>query len=425
MNGPVWQGLASLKRTLKQQALHGLIQTWARLQTKPPTQAAAPHRDKEPGRILVLRNNDLGDVLTTTPLLKALRQLYPKAHIAAAVGPWAAPLLQHNPHVDAVLPVGAPWHNHHTGAKYPASSLLGFISALSYLVRSPEMIPVRQAAWDVGIDVLGSPQGTLLLLAARAQHRVGMAGYASDGTGLHAWAAFDPEQHVSANQLALAQALAQSLQHKKTALGLLPNTANIANTANTPCSPTPEVYLTAAERSWAQQRWQDLARGHSLGSGGPRFRLLLAPGGGYPQKCWPLGYFAELARCLGHTGRYQLVALGGGQDTRLIEHLAAYAPGAIVAAGPTSLREALALTASAQGVISNSSFVMHAAAAFEKPNLVLLGPDFNDAASHARLWGYATTRVLGKKSPQDHVPTPRAALKALCDLLGHPHPEGL
>ena len=53
-------------------------------------------------RILVIRRDNIGDLVCTTPLLAALRERYPAAHIAALVNSYNAAVLDGNPHVDEV-----------------------------------------------------------------------------------------------------------------------------------------------------------------------------------------------------------------------------------------------------------------------------------------------------------------------------------
>ena len=53
-------------------------------------------------RILVIRRDNIGDLVCTTPLLAALRTRYPRAHIAALVNSYNGAVLEGNPHVDAV-----------------------------------------------------------------------------------------------------------------------------------------------------------------------------------------------------------------------------------------------------------------------------------------------------------------------------------
>jgi len=46
-------------------------------------------------------------------------------------------------------------------------------------------------------------------------------------------------------------------------------------------------------------------------------------------------------------------------------------------------------------VLSNSSVLMHAAAAFDVSNLVLLGEWYDSAALHHKQWGHKHTIVMG------------------------------
>jgi ADP-heptose:LPS heptosyltransferase len=53
-------------------------------------------------RILVIRRDNIGDLVCATPLLAALRKRHPEAHIAALVNSYNAGVLAGNPDVDAV-----------------------------------------------------------------------------------------------------------------------------------------------------------------------------------------------------------------------------------------------------------------------------------------------------------------------------------
>jgi len=56
----------------------------------------------------------------------------------------------------------------------------------------------------------------------------------------------------------------------------------------------------------------------------------------------------------------------------------------------------VAAVAAADCVVCNSSFLLHAAAAFRKPTVVLLGPSFDSASHHQRQWGYESiSETLG------------------------------
>lgn len=66
-----------------------------------PDSSNPPERDARP-RILVVRRDNIGDLVCTTPLITALRERYPGAHIAALVNTYNEAVLAGNPAVDAV-----------------------------------------------------------------------------------------------------------------------------------------------------------------------------------------------------------------------------------------------------------------------------------------------------------------------------------
>ncbi|HMG60523.1 MAG TPA: hypothetical protein VK583_12390, partial [Burkholderiales bacterium] len=53
-------------------------------------------------RILVIRRDNIGDLVCTTPLIFALRERFPLAHIAALVNTYNEPVLSGNAAIDAV-----------------------------------------------------------------------------------------------------------------------------------------------------------------------------------------------------------------------------------------------------------------------------------------------------------------------------------
>ena len=54
-------------------------------------------------RILLIRLREIGDVVFTTPAVRALRKHYPDAHISYIVEPHAAPVVRDNPHINDVI----------------------------------------------------------------------------------------------------------------------------------------------------------------------------------------------------------------------------------------------------------------------------------------------------------------------------------
>jgi len=90
--------------------------------------------------------------------------------------------------------------------------------------------------------------------------------------------------------------------------------------------------------------------------------VAMMPGAEYgPAKCWPLDYFAELARRLQHAG-YAIWVMGSEKDRRSGDYIAEHSP-AINVCGKTSLADVIDLLGAAEQVVSNDSGLMHIAAA--------------------------------------------------------------
>jgi heptosyltransferase-2 len=317
----------------------------------------------EPRSILVLRNNDLGDLLVVTPLFEALRRRFPEARLTAAVGSWSAGILRGNPYLSEVVATDAPWFNKFVRPQ-------GALPALRYLAASPQVSALRRGGYEVGIDVLGSVWGALLLLRAGIPCRLGVRGYAGGHRALQRWVEFDSWEHVGRRALRFAELLGA--------------------TELPPCRP--QLFLDAAERAAGEAAWN--------GMGGRR-RVAIAPGGGLAVKCWPPDHWEALAGRLAQQGD-AVAVLGGPRERGLGERITGIAPGGRSGrnvAGQLSLRESFAALAAADLVVCNSSVWMHAAAAFSRPTFVLLGESFPSARQHDAQWGYpGTCWSLGREA---------------------------
>ena len=60
-------------------------------------------QNQEYKRILLVRTDRIGDVLLSTPAIKALRDSYPHAYIAMMVSPYAKDIVEGNPYLDEVI----------------------------------------------------------------------------------------------------------------------------------------------------------------------------------------------------------------------------------------------------------------------------------------------------------------------------------
>ncbi len=106
-------------------------------------------------RILLVRLRLIGDVVFTTPLIRALRRQFPNAHLAYVVEAAAAPIVCGNPHLDDVIVV-------------PRRRGLRRVVDDMTLARR-----LRNAQFDVAIDLHGGPRAAWLTWASRAPTRIG------------------------------------------------------------------------------------------------------------------------------------------------------------------------------------------------------------------------------------------------------------
>jgi ADP-heptose:LPS heptosyltransferase len=105
--------------------------------------------------ILLVRLRLIGDVVFTTPAIRAVRRHYPGARIAYVVEEEAAAVVRDNPHLDEVIVVSSP-------------HAPGRLRADVALIRR-----LRRERYDLAIDFHGGPRSSLLTWASGAPARIG------------------------------------------------------------------------------------------------------------------------------------------------------------------------------------------------------------------------------------------------------------
>ena len=145
--------------------------------------------------------------------------------------------------------------------------------------------------------------------------------------------------------------------------------------------------------------------------------LALCPGAEFgPAKCWPLEYYAAVAKQKREEG-WEIWIFGSEKDKPLGEEIQALTgkTNCLNLCGKTTIPEAVDLLALSSAAISNDSGLMHIVAALDKPLIALYGS--SNPSKTPPLSGHARILSLGLKcSPCYQRNCPKKHLKCLRDI---------
>mgnify|MGYP000076364814 FL=1 len=274
------------------------------------------------------------------------------------------PLLENNPYVNEVTPCNAPWHNKQN-CRFPANSPKTFLEGLLYVLFSKESRYLTSNKFTHGIDILGSRQGSWLMRRAKIPNRFGVKGYAGGESWCTKYLDFKEERKVTEAGLKFLELL----------------------NANVGIDPRPTIFLTKNEVAEAEAVWGEKSESNK--------RIILAPGGGFSEKCWGDQNFSHLINLLLKNKDYQLCIIGSKEDKNRIS--ANNSSQFTNLCGKLSLRQSAAIVSVADFVVCNTSLCMHLAGAFKIPALTLLGEWYESAELHQKQWGYPEGTIKGKE----------------------------
>lgn len=332
----------------------------------------------ETKKVFILRNNDLGDVLLTTPLVRGLKKNFPEAKVFMGVGDWARPLVENNPDLDGIIKMNAPWHNKQN-CRFPANSPRTFLEGLLYVLISKESQFLRKQKYTHGIDVLGSRQGSWLLRRGRIPHRFGVRGYAGGDKTCEKCVDFVENCKVA-----------------ESALAFIPLLGGQEKVDSKPILPLDTKELEEADKNWGKTSKNSK-------------RIIIAPGAGFPEKSWGNERFTKLVEILYNQTNHQIRIIGSMEDRNRIDCDTKDETGLRMLnyCGKLSLRQSAALVSRSDFAISNSSITMHWAGSYKIPSITILGECYESAKLHQEQWGHPNGIVLGKETSENVLVLPQ------------------
>ncbi len=292
-----------------------------------------------PSRILLVRLRLIGDVVFTTPLIRAIRRRFPDAHLSYIVEPPALPIVRNNPHLNEVIVA-------------PRQRGVARVIDDVRLARR-----VRQGGFDVAIDLHGGPRAAWLTWASGAPMRIG---YRIQG---RAW------MYTHVVQRAPDLGPRHSVLNQWDLLG--PLGMPPADPSHDAIEIAPDqAALTAVE-----------GRLRELGIGDEHELAVIHVSAGNPFRRWPIESFVELVVQLAAANRHRRILLTSGPSDQAAARSVAEAARARLKSAEQvpltmdfSLAELRALVERAAVYIGGDSGPLHVVSASTAPIVGLFGP---------------------------------------------------
>lgn len=315
---------------------------------------------EQPRKILIIRRDNIGDLVCTTPLFSALRKSFPKAHIAALVNSYNSPVLDGNPNIDKVYIYKKAKHRNSGESKMSV-----WLSTLRLI------ISLRQQNWDYAI-VATTAYSKAALKFARGVRACRIIAYAPKNSDVS-----DPVDIQLTTGLHETESVFQLLSP----LGIQSSPGHV------------EVFPHNSSPTFSPKK--------------PTHKALLVGlhiSARKPRQRWPIEYFSKIAHALHHTYGANLLLFWSpgaadhpqhpGDDEKANEMQALCGDIPLTLYPTKNLTDLISGLSLCDYLICSDGGGMHLAAGLKKPIICLFG---NSSAEHWHPWG-VPYELLQKKS---------------------------
>lgn len=279
-------------------------------------------------RILIVNVNWVGDVLFSTPAIRAIRQHYPDAYIACMVVPRCKEILELNPHLNELIIYDEDEVH---------KSLLGKLKLISAL---------KKRHFEMVFLFHRSLTRTLMVALSGIHERVGI---------------YTPKRGFL---------LTKKVKPQKPDVHKVEQFLNIVRAKGiNPTSRNLELFIGKDDELYADELLK------SEGAKEGDLLIVLNAGGNWGLKRWPIENFATLGDKLIDICKAHVLITGANKDIPLgqaISNRMKRKP--IITCGKTTLRQLAAILRRASLVISNDSGPMHIAVSQGARTIALFGP---------------------------------------------------
>lgn len=273
-------------------------------------------------KILLIRLSSLGDIVLTTPAIRAVRSHFPDAYVAMLVGKQSADVLRENPYLDEIITFDRFAKDKDTG------EMLRTIRVL------------RERKFSLAIDLQRKIRTALLMYSSGAAERVGK------GILCNVPVLEQGNKHATAHYFDLLHAVGIPAVDQRL-----------------------EMFLSESERTDASQR---LA---AAGVTQTDLKVGIFPGAGWKLREWMPDRFADIGNKLVRHFNAEVLIFGGQKEAKLVHTVANLMDArAVPFAGNLQVRELAACLEKCDLFLTNDTGPMHIAAAVGTPTVSLFGP---------------------------------------------------
>src|SRR5215217_3310136 len=280
----------------------------------------------EPQRILLIKPSSLGDIVHTLPVVAALKQRWPSAHVSWLVKRQWSDLVERVLGVDRVWPLDP-----------TIGGWLGQVRAL------------RRERWDLVIDLQGLFRSASMGWLSGGPVRVGFANAREGSPWFYTNSVSVPtvDMHAVDRYLLVAEAVGATLKG------------------------TPQFQWKPFDRDLELVR--DLVKPRGLSIGQPWLAMHVSSR--WATKRWPLRSFAAVADQLARDGPGPTVVIGSQDERAEVEELKTLVKSPIIdLTGAIPLGCLPAFLSQSAAMVTNDSGPMHISAAVGTPVIALFGP---------------------------------------------------
>ena len=273
-------------------------------------------------RILLIRLSSLGDIVLTTPAIRAVRAHFQDAYIAMLVAEQSAEILRENPHLNEIITFDRLAKNKDTGEMLRVIRLL------------------REQKFTLAIDLQRKFRTEMLMYFSGATERIGKGRFCT--VRVHE----QGNKHATAHYFELLHAAGIPTGDQKL-----------------------ELFLSESERLAAAQRFD------TAGVNDGALKVGFFPGAGWKLREWMPDRFAAIGDKLVAHFNANVLIFGGQKEMELVQTVADFMDArAIPFAGNLQIRQLAACIEKCDLFLTNDTGPMHIAAAVGTPTVSLFGP---------------------------------------------------